>query len=516
MIEKLVPAFEINPWESIDDRERLKMELKASYKPTYFWNNPNMGNLPLWDSQVSILDDFYEFNEETELRVYNEMLFDAGRGGGKTTMASLVLLTELYRMLMLESPQRHYNIIPGDRITLFTSAAGYKQTLSTIFPKIKALLSNSPWFMNYYKMIHLVQDMIKFPKNLVVEAVGSNMDTAQGRNVKGYVGEEINSVGTETGKITPADMYDKTSKGTTRFAKWNEDVRVAISSQTSTYDFLSQRIQHTKDHNIPGVLIVRANSLDLNPNMTEEALEKDKMRNEDSYNMEYGIGEFGDGRRYFSRTLLKRFKYGSNLFTVPELVSVTRQQEFIPEFIPGDFQYDENASFYFMATDPAVVNDAYGLSVMHKTIYNQVIVDGATVFRAPKNGMIDANKVKDFTEKILKTVPVTIYIYDIYQYSQILQMVADRGIVLEQHHLNLADWEQYKDHAGIGNVTIPKFDYLDKEFTELIEKNGKVDHPPFGTKDCADSVVQGVSYVYRQEPAVKGNQIYVGMAMQHR
>ena len=516
MIERLVPTFEINPWDSVDDNDRFKMELKASYKPSYFWNNSNMGNLSLWDSQVSILDDFYLFDEETALRVYNELLFDAGRGGGKTTMASIILLTELYRMMLLDNPQRHYNIIPGDPITLFTSAAGYKQTLATIFPKIKALLTNSPWFMQNHKLIHLVQDKIKFPKNLVIEAVGSNMDTAQGRNVKGYVGEEINSVGTETGKITPADMYDKTSKGTTRFAKWNEDVRVAISSQTSTYDFLSQRIQHTKDNDIPGVLIVRASSLELNPNMTKEALERDKMRNEDSYNMEYGAGEFGGGRRYFSRTLLKRFKYGSNLFTVPELISVTRNEEFVPEFIPSDFKYDENASFYYMSTDPAVVNDAYGIAVMHKTIYNQVIVDGATVFRAAKNGVIDAERVKGFTEKILDVVPVTVYLYDIYQYSNILQMVANRGITLEQHHLNLADWEQYKDHAGNGDITIPKFDYLDKEFTELIEKNGKVDHPPFGTKDCADATVNGATYVYRQEPTVKGNQIYVGMAMQHR
>lgn len=514
--DRMTPVCEVSPWEETDEITQFQMEAKASRDPVYFWNNPAMGNITLWPSQADLLTRFYSYDTKIQKRAYNELLFDAGRRGGKTTVAAIILLTELYRLMMKKNPQRYYNLLPGDKITLFTSSSSFDQTLRTIFPRCRALLENSPWFMMFADVIRPTTKVVQFPKNVVLEAVGSNLKTAQGRTIKAYVGEEINSVGSEDGKITPAELYDKISKGTASFLPFGEDVRVAISSQTSDYDFLSQRMQMTIDNKIPRVLVIKADTLDLNPNLTKKDLEVDKMRNEDSYNLEFGFGGASKHNRFFPMSTLERIKKGKNLFTVPEVVSVTRREEFIPTFHPSDFEYDRDASYYYMSVDPAVRKDPFGLAVMHVTINGEIIVDGATVFRSAKDTDISSAAVYEFIMKVIDVVPIEKYIYDIYMYSNIREDVANQGIEIIQNHLDLADWEQFKDQIGAGSVTLPMSDYLTKEFKELITKEKKVDHPVSGTKDMLDAIANGATNPFREEVVVPKSRVFAGVAMRNR
>ena len=515
-LDKVVPNCDVSLWDDVNELDKVKLQAKASVDPVFFWNSPVMGNIQLWPSQVKILNDFYSWNDEIKRRAYNELLLDAGRRGGKTTVASVILLTEAYKLLMMKNPQRYYGLIPGDKITLFTSASSVDQTLRTIFPRVRALLENSPWFMSFAEMIKPVSKKIDFPKNVVLEAVGSNLKTAQGRTIKCYVAEEINSVGNEDGKITPEELYDKISKGTASFIPYGEDVRVAISSQTNEYDFLSQRIRKTVDEKIPRVLVIKADTLELNPNLTKEDLETERLRNEDSYNLEFGLGEVSRHNKFFTKSTLERLIDGKNMFSVPEIVSVTRDEEFIPTFHPTDFVFDKYAEYYYMSVDPAVTKDPFGIAVMHKTIDGNIVVDGCTVFRGNKRNDISPSEVKKFVEKILDVVPVQKYIYDIYQYSDIREMVADRGIEIIQHHLAIADWEQFKDQIGARGVTVPLSEYIMKEFRELIHKNSKVDHPPNGTKDMLDAVCNGVTEPFRGEVEVPDRRVIAGITMKYR
>ena len=513
--ESLTINCDTSLWEDLDYEEKFKMEIRASIDPVYFWNHPAMGGIKLWDKQAAILRDFYKRDNEDK-RIYNELLFDAGRRGGKTFTASLIILTELYMLLLKSSPQQYYNMAPGGKITLFVSSASVDQTLRTIFPEVTARLTSSPWFMQFNDVIRPVAKFIQFPKNIVIEAVGSNMSTAQGRTIKCYVAEEINSVGNEDGKITPQELYNKVSKGTVSFAPFHEDIRVAISSQVNEYDFLSQRIRHTLDNEIPGVLVVKANTLDLNPNLTEEILEVEKMRDEDSYNAEFGLGAVTKANRYFRKNTISRLKFGPNLFDVPEIVSVTRQEEFVPTFNPEDFKYDKEASYYLMSIDPAVVNDPLGLAVMHLTVNGEIKVDGATVFRSAKGHSINAAEVKRFVLKIVNTIPIEKYVYDTYMYSDIREEVGKRGIELIQHNIKIDDWEQFKDQIGMGAIEIPKSDYLMKEITELVNKGNKVDHPNSGTKDMLDAIVNGATTPFRGDTEVVVPNMIMGTAMQYR
>ena len=247
MIDYLEANCDMELWtEKIGHMEKLQCELKASMDPVFFWNHPSMGNVKLWPAQKDLLEKFYSL-DENKRRKYNELLFDAGRKGGKTTCAALIILTELMRLLLIPNPQEHYGILAGTNITLFMSAAGEKQTLRTIFPRVRQLLESSPFFMSFADSVNVTHGKIEFPKHITLEAVGSNIRTAVGRSVKCFVAEEINSVGKDNGEISPDKLYNKLSKSTTEFIPTGEDIRVAISSRTAGYDFLSQRIAKTRE-----------------------------------------------------------------------------------------------------------------------------------------------------------------------------------------------------------------------------------------------------------------------------
>ncbi len=514
MREHLTPNCDIERWTDLDQQTKLKYELQAMDDPLFFWDNECMGNMKLWPSQKRVLREFYEI--EDNKRKYNEFLFDAGMRGGKTTVAALILCTELYRLLLLKSPQKHYGLIDGDTITLYMTAAGEKQTLRTIFPRVRVVIENSPYLSSYHELVDLTSGRIKFPKNIIMEAVGSNLKTAVGRTVKCLVAEEVNSVGTADGQLKPADLYNKLSKSTTTFMPYKEDIRVAISSKTSGYDFLSIRIQETREKKLKSTYIVQANTLELNPNVTKEAIAEEILRDEDSANMDYGIGEALGGNRFFRPIILDKIKLSKkNIFTIPK---ITEHDMFVPDFLPFNFELDTNYKYYIMGLDPSTINDPFGISIAHVTNNNEVIVDGTTVFRSNKKTEINPELVNNLLTKVIETIPISYCIFDIYMYNETRQRMMNAGIEHIKHILNLPDWNLCKDYFAAGMVTIPDEEYIKRELKELIiTTGGKIDHPSSGSKDALDSICQCVTFPLREEnDKLPQHSLIGGIACQYR
>jgi len=509
----LKPSCEPSKWVELDDKTKLRKQLVAFDKPSEFWGDPTMGNHPLWPEQVKILDKFYAKDKEGK-RKYNELLFDAGRQGGKTFTAAFILCTELYRLLMLPDPHKYYNISRARDIVLFMSAAGATQTLTTIFPTVKNLIEISPFLSQYADQCRATTGVIKFPKKITIEAVGSNVKTAVGRTVKAYVAEEVNSVGTDMGNLTPGEQYHKLSKSTTMFMPFGEDIRVAISSKTSGYDFLSQTIMNAKENHLDRTLIIQKTTEQLNPHITKEVLEEERLRDEDSYEMEY-FGRGGVGHRFFKRVVSDRIKFHErNIFTIPQ---VKTSGEFVPDFISPRFEYDNNSTMYILGLDPSSINDPFGVSVVHYTTDDQIVVDGATCFRPDKKREIDPSRVRMFLEHLISVVPFSYCAFDIALYNETRQMIESKGVQTVKHIVNLDDWNQFKNQCVAGLVHMPHESYLINELEELVVKNNKVDHPPSGTKDILDSICNAATLMFREEgPEHQGLKYYGGLTFVNR
>ncbi len=91
-------------WSDLPPGEKLLLELRSATDPAFFWKHPALGNFPIWDSKVKILNEFYTYVDG--VRKYNELIFPAGMRSGKTMTAGLINLTETYKLLMMKDPQK--------------------------------------------------------------------------------------------------------------------------------------------------------------------------------------------------------------------------------------------------------------------------------------------------------------------------------------------------------------------------------------------------------------------------
>ena len=314
--------------------------------------------------------------------------------------------------------------------------------------------------------------------------------------MKVFVAEEINFTGDESYKVSPRVLYNRLSKSTLTFKPFGEDIKVAISSQADGNDFLSKRIKLARDQKMDEktTLIWIKTTLQMNPNIKMEDLEDEKLMDEESFSQDLGFGIIRDGSKFFKKIPLDRIKAWDlpNMFEGdPEHNS---RDFFEPDLVLDNIEYDKNALEYGIFTDPASVGDGFGFVVAHIDVDQNIIIDGLTVLKPDKNQEVQSSTIRMFIEKIMKKFPIGVYAYDIYMYKEIKDDVVNNGILPYQHQLKLPDWEALKDRINANRIKGPFSDYLVKEVSDLIKKNGKVDHPNGGSKDMLDAVCQTVSY----------------------
>ncbi len=479
-------------WTELSKVEQFKLMLKSKADITFFWEHPALGNMKLWPSQKELLREFNLRTPEGR-RLYKELLFSAGMRSGKTAIASLIILTELFLCLFMDSPQKYYDLLPKEEINFLATASTEKQCHRTIFKKIVAFVESSPFFCSFDDDITLVTGILKFPKNLVVRGLGSNLKSNVGLTVKVFVAEEINFTGEETYKVSPADLYNRLSKSTTTFKPFGEDIKVAISSRADGNDFLSRRIELTKEQKLKTTLTISKSTLELNPNLTEADLEDERLMDEDSWLNDYGEGIARGGGSYFKIITLDKMRAWNltNIFQgIPEH---GLNKPFTPDLRLDLLKYDPNAVAYGITSDPASVGDGFGLGVVHLTIYDQIIFDGLTIFKPEKKQEIDPKTIARMVDKIVEKVPVEFYAFDIYMYNELRDKIENYGIQTLQHQLRLPDWEALKERFDTNRINGPFLKYMEKEMSDLRLIRGKVNHPPGGSKDMMDAVCQAVA-----------------------
>ncbi len=493
MQTKLSVSCDPKEWSDLDKINQFKMILKFEQDPVFFWEKSNLGNMTLWPSQRELLREFYQLTPDGK-RMYKELLLSAGMRSGKTAIAALIILTELAKCLMMDSPQKHYKLLPKEEILFLATASTEKQCHRTIFKKVVAFIETSPYFCSFENEIELTQGRLRFPKNLVILGLGSNLKSNVGLTVKVFVAEEINFTGEETYKVSPSDLYNRLSKSTTTFKPFGEDIKVAISSMSDGNDFLSKRIELSKQQKLKTTLTVCKTTLEMNPTLTEADLNDEKLMDPESYGKDYGFGEIRSGSSYFKEITMDKIKNWNLKNIFQGTPKHGKGKAFTPDLRMELLKYDPEAIAYGILSDPASVGDGFGLSLAHLTVNDQIIFDGVTVFKPGKDEEIDPNMISLMINKIMKVVPVEFYAYDIYMYTELRKEISDLGINTVQHQLRLPDWEALKERFNTDRINGPYNDYLIKEMSDLKLRNGKVNHPTGGSKDMIDSVCQAIAF----------------------
>ena len=493
-MKKEFPAScDVTVWQKLPPAEKSALLLRASYDPVFFWCHPALGNCEPWPAQKEILKQFYEVDENGK-RVKSDLMMLAGRRSGKTTLTGLISGYEVFRLFQYKNPQKHYKIAPNSEIQIINVAPKLEQAKETIFARTCELVRNSPWFMS--QKLEYVNSSLRFPeKNIVIQPFGSNSQTGVGRTAKAFLADEVSYfTDTENGR-SAKDVYNELSKSTSTFLPFNEGVNVAISSVRFDGDFLTSRYYQMQE--IPAgwenTLAIWKPTWELNPDLSKEVLEAERLKDPEEYARQYGAEPGLAMKNFFEESLLKYMKEqnqdNTNLFG--------EEGKFVKEIKSAP-----DSAYYIIATDPSAKNDTFGLSVGYVTQDSRIVIVGTTSFSAPKGQLIDTEKVRQVLRPILEKLYVKYYIFDIYMHSDLVTLVEEYSVESFQHTLTRADWLRLKDDLR-DEPPKTRMVYFPQLFTELEQlidvKEKKVDHPPKGSKDAADTVCQITSFIRRNE-----------------
>lgn len=96
---------------------------------------------PYWEET---LEKIFPDNTST---AYNTLALTGSIGIGKSFVAVLCILYDLYRMMCLKDPYLHYGLQPIDKITFAFMNITLDQSRGVAWDKCQQLLQTSPWFM---------------------------------------------------------------------------------------------------------------------------------------------------------------------------------------------------------------------------------------------------------------------------------------------------------------------------------------------------------------------------------
>lgn len=143
---------------------------------------------------IKILIDI--FGTETNpyrIAKYDEAIVTGGIGIGKTTIASLVNVYMAHWVLCLKNPQDYFGLMDGSRIAFMQMSTSGAQAKEVVFGDLKARIDHSPWFKKYYTYDPSFKNQIRFPKDIWMIPGDSSETTFEGYNILGGVLDEADS-----------------------------------------------------------------------------------------------------------------------------------------------------------------------------------------------------------------------------------------------------------------------------------------------------------------------------------
>lgn len=184
-----------------------------------------------------LVDIFGEEMNPDGISKYNQVVFIAGIGGGKSFTSSVMLTYCTYWLACLKNPQSFFKLAPDTRIALMNMSTSAGHAMDVVFGEVKARVDNSPWFKNRFPYDKEVKTRLAFGKNIYI-LPGNSQETAfEGYNIFGGVIDEGDShKKTDDKDYAEVGYLAIRRRITSRF--FNQGLLMMIGSPKSVYGFL--------------------------------------------------------------------------------------------------------------------------------------------------------------------------------------------------------------------------------------------------------------------------------------
>ena len=124
---------------------------------------------------------------------YDLTLLVGGLGAGKTYAATLALLYELYKLLLLPDPHKQYDLDPASPIILAVQNRSRKLAERNDYTLARNLIQQSPWFQIYAPWNERLKSRVKFTKhNIELWPASGDAEDLLGMNLFCLILDESN------------------------------------------------------------------------------------------------------------------------------------------------------------------------------------------------------------------------------------------------------------------------------------------------------------------------------------
>lgn len=142
--------------------------------------------------RAALIDIFGEASNGHSIARVQRSLFTGAIGIGKTTLASIALPYMCHWVLCLSDPQAFFGLLPGTRIAFMLMSTSEDQAKEVLFGDIFARIKYSTWFRDYPYDPKL-KNKVHFPKDIWILPGDSADTTFEGYNILGGIIDEIDS-----------------------------------------------------------------------------------------------------------------------------------------------------------------------------------------------------------------------------------------------------------------------------------------------------------------------------------
>lgn len=194
---------------------------------------------------IDIFDSFNNWDEFENFGKYEEALYIAGIGSGKSYVSSMAIVYCIYRLLCLKDPQGYFKFAKGTKIAFINISTSFSQAKDVVFSEIKNRIDNNQWFQNFYPPSPRIKSLLRFPKNIYILPLGSNEESPLGYNIFGAVIDEASFHTLTKDKDYAEESYNQIKKRIrSRFL--TKGKVFIITSPRYVYDFAEKKWEAEK------------------------------------------------------------------------------------------------------------------------------------------------------------------------------------------------------------------------------------------------------------------------------
>ena len=495
--------------------------------------------------------------EELNNGQYVEAVLTGGIGSGKTTLALYTNAYQLYLLSCMRSPHLMYGLDPSSEILLIFQSITKHLALGVDYQRFRSMIDGAPYFRKRFPFNLNWSVKMVFPNRIEVHPVAGTETAAIGQNVMGGVIDELNYMAVIEKSRVAVDKgtYDQAilvynSIARRRKSRFMENGKMPgilclVSSKKFPGQFTDQKMAEAETDK--SIYVYDKRVWEIKPDdfgkmgwvnifvgdMTRKprVLTDEETEAFDSEDRPLIIAVPEEFRGEFEKDVINALREIAGISTlsrhpyfleVPKVHQAFRKdQPSIFSQSPVDFVTTRitllKAAFYkpqlprFAHVDLALSNDSAGMTIGTVTGFRDVGPSGAAAFmpdvridgvlevRPPKGSEIQISKLRDVIIALIRMgLNIRWVTFDQFQSSDAQQILRQSGLITGHQSMDEMPCRAYdftKSAFYEGRVALPWDPHLQKEILMLEKdvKSGRVDHPPGGSKDCADSLA-GVVY----------------------